>query len=1048
MNQLFKLFIHHIYTMSQTSVKYITLLFAFLILVSLGSSSSAFATPYNISIDATQVYETQYCIGWPLYTLTHPVDPKIACNEDGSHCVMLVYDDCSFNGVRMFWSTDKFESQIEPMNPGVIPVGMGDFLDYYPLYGQELPYDVEYFDAQSAFYIVAGNDVYVSFTTDFDDEGSLQPIPHVYTPASPYVGGDGNVYGFSMESAINIDCAQNLTSPENWAGNGYVCILNEVYGYKFENEDATNLWGIELCQPYDSSPTDWDGLLCELKIDVTNTTSTEVEYGHLDHTQSCSSGGSFDIDNMTGQAYWTGTDWKHNLVGQVDYCTGTTNVVIDEDTLSSPQENATQVFFGGNLYWRNITNRTENMSGFIFKATTSDFVSYGTPELVYTEDLTINESINQSDADTAGSANIYIWERKSTDDEANNGIWLYREENYRIFVETDMNTPVSVSLYCNETGADYYDSGYGDRFTLNTPCQNNNRLVFSSGNRPSSYIDYIDMPSSCLEDGMYVGIRYAETPYNHTFNVRTETNLPISGADVNFTTGETGTTDVSGQVEIEIQPISGSTLYRNNYSTCEIRYSTDGTGTQKEYLVEKTGYIDYEGFTAKPTKEELDGYYFWSFDDVTDVTMYESGMFLDISLQIGSGVEISPCNYEVNLSGADYIAVMLNDAPNLGSSWDEFPVEFKLNHSSSPVNVTINLTLPNGTSIIEYENLTYDEREEHTFYLPFSLETLICEDDCDCPDSQCIGKYFYDGKTNLCSDGVCQYNVSNCGLEEFCDDLVGCFNADTTDTCTRDSDCSNSCVDGDTMVWGRCGADGLCKNVTYDCAVECNATAGICEELRNCEYGDTFQAKAYIYSGGRQINLLSGSYTCDATSVGERSCLGGGLEDNAIPKSELDFYDKTINDVYISPSGWTYTTSADGLYYNFSDISVYCNDTCGVEYTVCGGNCDQDNGECLDTVGSIENTIKSLMPTWLQFMLTSLFLWTLFALVVGGILTYMPSRISPNAQPTPQFGLAGMFAIYMIGIPLGFVDPFIGLIIVLGIGLYLAKMISSSMAGG
>jgi hypothetical protein len=41
-----------------------------------------------------------------------------------------------------------------------------------------------------------------------------------------------------------------------------------------------------------------------------------------------------------------------------------------------------------------------------------------------------------------------------------------------------------------------------------------------------------------------------------------------------------------------------------------------------------------------------------------------------------------------------------------------------------------------------------------------------------------------------------------------------------------------------------------------------------------------------------------------------------------------------------------------------------------------------------------------------------------------------------------------MFVMYMIGIPLGYVEPLIGLFIVVGIGLYLAKMISSAMAGG
>ena len=641
---------------------------------------------------------------------------------------------------------------------------------------------------------------------------------------------------------------------------------------------------------------------------------------------------------------------------------------------------------------------------------------------------------------------MFVWERNSASDQGNDGIWIYRENNYNIYVQSDVGNEVTVNLYCNETGSDYYDTGSGQFFTLNTPCQNNNRLIFTGSNRPTSSIDYIDIDSSCLADGLSVGVKYPDTPYNHTFTVRTESNLPIAGANVSVTGVGTNTTNSNGQAILELQTISGATLYRNNYSTCDIRYSTEGTGTTRSYDIEKTGFIDESGTIPAPTKNVLGGYNVWSFTTSTQETMYESGMFLNISLQAGSGVEINPCNYDVQLSGPDYIAVMLNGVPNVGDSWDEFPVEFKMNHSSSPVNVTINLTLPNGTQIIEYENLTYDERKDHIFYLPFSVDDAICTSDCDCPSSVCVNQYFYDGKTKLCgADGTCDYNVSNCQLAEFCDDLIGCFNADTSVSCTKDSQCADSCVDDDTMIWGRCGADGLCKNVTYDCATECNQTAGICEELRECEQGTSYVEKAYLF-GQSSSPLLSGQFSCGVTNVNTHTCLPTG----AISEAQLDYLGVTINDLYVLPSDWTYTTSADGLYYNFSAVSLYCSSDCSIEYEVCGsGNdCDEETGLCVEGANSIENTVRSLLPVWLQWLLTSLFLWTLLSLIVGAVLTYIPSKISPNAQPTPQFGMAGMFVMYMIGIPLGYVDPFIGLIIVIGIGLYLAKMISSAMAGG
>lgn len=1037
----FKLVCIHNNNMSHNRAISIAVLFALMLLVSIGFSGSVSAVPYNISIDSTQIYATQWCV-WP--ALTTPIDPKIACNDDGSSCLALVYDTCFIEGVRVLWSVDKFVSHIEVKYTASINF-TNELAGWYQQYGNGLGYDVAYFDGHQAFYIVIKNKVYVMFTVDLDGDGSLQANVVYDSFATP-----DNVYGADLV----IDCV----SDETWAYDYYQEPCGSSFGLEFADGDATHLVAFNVhAWRYKQVPAGsyyYNSRLTMVDYDVTNTTHNGTG-GVGDHYNCLSSNQEncpawpwacpCQIERMVGYANYV-NGWKYYVRTFTDYCDGDCDKNELWDNINLPQEAGVHHYFGGNVYFRNVTT---NISGLIYKVPTTDFSGYGSLDLVYTEDYSINETINQSDATVGGSTSFFIWERKSSGDEPNNGIWVHRQTNYEIDVQSDVNAPVTVLLYCNDSGSDYYDSGSGDWFTLNTPCQNNNRLIFTGGKRPSTHIDWVDINDSCVTDGLQIGVKYAFTPYDHTFTVRTEGNLPILGANVTVTGEGINTTDANGQALFELQTISGSILYRNNYSTCDIRYSTDGAGITKDYIIEKSGFIDEVGILSAPTKSELGGYYVWSFDDTTDETMYESGMFLNISLQVGSGVEISPCNYEVNISGPDYIAVMLNGVPNLGSTWDEFPVEFKLNHSSSPVNVTIDLTLPNGSHIIEYEDISHDERVDHVFYLPFSIDELICNEDCDCPESVCIDKYFYDGEVNLCGiNGTCEYNVSNCQLPEFCDDLIGCFNADTTTPCTRDSDCPDSCVDDDTMIWGRCGADGLCKNVTYECLFECNQTANICEEMRSCEYGDTVSIKAFIYYGGNQVNLLSGSYVCDISNVGERTCLGGGLEDNVIPKAQLDYYGLTINDVYITPVDWGYTTSADGLYYNFSDVSVYCNETCNIEYEVCGGNCDQDTGLCLETIGSLEYTVRALLPTWLQFILTSLFLWTLLSLIVGAVLTYIPAKLSPNAQPTPQFGLAGMFVMYMIGIPLRFVDPFIGLIIVLGIGLYLAKMISSSMAGG
>lgn len=993
------------------------------------------ALPYNITVDTTKLYSKSVC--------SFPLDPKIACNDDGSHCIALVYDSCIISGVRVFWSTDKFQTHVQ--DTGTIMIGAvgSNFLDYYEIYQQELPYDVEYYPDQRAFYMVYGNAVYVGFT---EAVGASPPttLPHVYTPSAPFTDPGVQVYG----EYINIDSATELTTPKDWAGAGYYCLFKQTLGYKFQDDNATNLWGIQLCQPRDTSPSDWDGVLSEFIYDVTNTTSDRAQFVALDYTQSCSAGGNSNIDNMSASAFWTGTDWKYNIEGKVDYCTGTLDVVINEDTLGSPSDNFNHHFIGGNIYWRN--ESAPYINGTIFKSSTTDFVSFGTPSTVYSEDGSVNETINQSDSDTAGSSTLYVWERNSATDQSNDGIWIYREANYEINIDTDDATPVSVNLFCNETGTDYYDSGYGSSFTLNTPCQNNNRLIFISDKRPSTHIDWVDIDSSCLADGLTIRAKYALTPYDHVFTVRTESNVLVPGANITIGGEGTETTNASGQASFELQTVSGSTLERNNYSTCEIRYSTDGTGTTVDYLVEKPGFQDIEGTLSAPTKTDYIGYNIWTFDTTTDTTLYESGMFLDVRLEAGSGVEVSPCSYDINASGADYIAVMKSGVPDVRTDWAEFPMQYKFNHSSSPVNITLNLTLPNGSSIVEYESMSYDESDTHTFYLPFSVDELICSSDCDCPEGVCIGKYFYDGKMDLCgTNGTCDYDVFNCQLEELCDDDVGCFDTITTQSCTTDDDCPNVCIDSNTMVWGRCGADSLCKNITYDCATECNLTANICEEIRLCQ-----QPVPMTFKISKDLATKTTLAECNQDNVGESFC----LNDWRFSKRYLDARALTIVDVAVTPYGWSYDYVAEGVdeygighfslidgYYDFDDVLVTCADDCSLTYQFCSFGCDDELGVCVESAGGIESQIYNLMPEWLQWLLTTTVLWTFFALVIGAVLTFIPAKISNHAQPTPQLGLAGIFIIYIVGIGLGFVDALIGLMIVIGLGLALTKMLVDLM---
>ena len=168
-----------------------------------------------------------------------------------------------------------------------------------------------------------------------------------------------------------------------------------------------------------------------------------------------------------------------------------------------------------------------------------------------------------------------------------------------------------------------------------------------------------------------------------------------------------------------------------------------------------------------------------------------------------------------------------------------------------------------------------------------------------------------------------------------------------------------------------------------------------------------------------------------------------------IPRTLLTQYGVTINNIRFIQPDWKYATTSSGsnVYYNFSAISISCSDSCQISYQFCDYGCDDDTGQCVGSPNNLDTVIKSMLPEYLQWLLTATFLWALLCLIVGAVLTYIPAIISNHAQPTPEYGLASMFVLFIIGLFLGFVEPIIGLIIIIGLGLALTRMLSSLIGG-
>ena len=494
--------------------------------------------------DSRQIFAEDNCLPSPLYASTRPYDPKIACETDGNSCVAVFYDSetlCS-RGLKYSLSFDGFQT-IE--YHGIVTgyeFSQSIYLDPMEERGGELPYDIVYDDHSNHYYIALNNKIYVIPTFDPGVGG-----------VTPYRVTDG--YALAVGGTVGADMNFNVPAkvPGGWIGNpAYNCNSFKSYNpLRFNDNDPTSLSLVFSCQIFKPSPNDWDGATWLIDIDVTNRTGTGIDdytYTELDQIVSCSAGSNFGWDAYSGYAEYSGTAWKYNIEGQIDYCTGTVDRAIEEDNFGSPNDDFNHFYFGGNLYWKNETVY------YIYSSETSDLTSFATAELQYAENTIINEAINQSDGVSGGNANYYIWYRSSDLTDGTDGIWIQEEATYPVIVSSNEDVFVTISCPAN----DYTASGSGKIMQLFTPCLSGNTIQFVSDFTPQVDAQSLNF-GSC--DSVSYSLYYPDNPYDFTFTVKDAlTNDVLENVEMDLTGEASETTNSNGQATFNIQAIDDDDL--------------------------------------------------------------------------------------------------------------------------------------------------------------------------------------------------------------------------------------------------------------------------------------------------------------------------------------------------------------------------------------------------------------------------------------------------------------------------------------------------------
>jgi len=659
-------------------------------------------------------------------------------------------------------------------------------------------------------------------------------------------------------------------------------------------------------------------------------------------------------------------------------------------------------------------NDSANITNGIYLTTTSDLTTYSSLSLYYPFNASANETIPMTDAYFSGNKKTWVFERRGT----NEGIYAY-EKQYRTFnlfiykynqtSETYDPEQVSVTLQCgNETS-----SGYGSFVSLYTSCTSGINITLQSLNVVPSYYKIENLSSLCLTT--YIYVTYLSDSDVQFTVIDGLTSNPISNAQV-YLDSDSCSTSSLGRCIITTNPIQNPYLSLNQTGTCS--YSVTTKGSPKEFLlkIEKSGYVNLTETGLTLVKFDALGNPIYTTK--INRKLEPLATRVKIHLKTLDDVEIFPKNAILYLNGSDNITwfrkgVFYNIS--LTKKVNEFPAYLFFDDNRTSFTLTMNLSyagkLYNDTMTVYKDVLT-----EHDFILPFTSSEIPCVDMSDCESSFCAFNNYY--KLTSC-DGICRYTVEECPI--YCDDEKGCYDVSTGYECVKDRDCNSTCIDPYTMLVGLCGSDGYCIGKIRECETYCNETEGFCEELRNCEYGTSMLFK---------LGEWEFTYTCDKENAGQKVCIvgtGHGIQVASLP------------DVII-PKEWGYSYNQTTGLYEFYDIALYCDKNCTIHYEICPSGCSE--GECLAKKWGFEDWIYAVTPYWLLWVWNPTILWTFFSIAVGiGSVYYLGRGLSINEMPW-QLGIAVMFMFFVVGLITGFVEPIIGLMILIGLGILLAREIT------
>lgn len=961
--------------------------------------------------------------------------PKIACNTYNDLCVALWYDKGFIGigqGIHLAYSTNNFYTLVENYTASV---NYDDYLNNDgKIYNNEtgrwsnssLPFDVEYNSDDNKFYFFYRE--YNSVTTHFYSWDLVNGAVLLRT-----LGATNQEKCTAYLSFVDEDYVGGISLSDSVAGTATI-ILYDYKSNTYQNILNYNWYGdTRTCSIVDASNLACNGVY-KYKGDSYISTTGDVFYHFALE--------DFIVGSTKG--YYGYSDFE---------CASPANT-------SSVGNWTTGTFYykDGMIYYRSRINETLGIYDGMYVTSSTDFENYGTPFLYYNySDPSNPYIINRADFHRNAAKDIYQWENftGAATSPTLPAIYSYNSTLTGVIVRTESmradnisvaKQGVLVNISCDDstffvTGTTS-STGY---FSTSVPCSNVTLTTLCGDCYPVSNSVSIELSEG--EENFVNVLSFSNILNAYIKVIDQYTNQDISGVTVTVD-GISDTTDGQGLSTFNLQPVVNPSMILDEISDTEFNIIYDtSTSSPREFDIQTTkiGYTTNSGSTSFMEFGTIGTYSFNvpKYYNFSRVFLTPIKTELIVNLFTNDLIEWIPKGATLTVTNGNNTKVFVNNILENRSYTNIFPAHFVFDNSTT---VTLTLSIA-GNSMVRTVDLIENEVITYDFISDYNSINTPCISFGDCPNIGCSGNIFY--QVSSCTSNVCSYTSEQC-LN--CDNTVGCYDVGTTDACIYDHECQESCYDFKTVISGQCGSDGYCKGNLDVCDETCNETiteingenitTAYCTENYNCLISTPEQKFEIYYTDINGVRTSDyANAVCNLANSGKNVCITGStfVRGDNIPTIN------TLTDFAVTPSDWL--VSDDSVTIQFSDISVYCSDSCDLTYKFCTNGCDSQTGLCKGTTPEIEDQISSRLPEWARFILNSNFIWMIIALVLGALFTYLPVIISNHGQPTPEIGLTAILVFYIAGIGFQFVDLILGLLIVLGISLGLISLISKKFSG-